>query len=207
MPATLKHPVWTAVHQLAANLGVNLVMVAYKQSSSFWRCGHWTSILLFAWHAVQAASWWPSFSIGTSKVFRHGICWIESFVCQAASQVWRAENLVWNGKASIKSSVTAKRWQIFFEFLWSGNGMWVCHSWQQEVSYGARWVTNSGKSFTEVNTKGWQKWWLTLSLQVVLILYYYCFFFCQITIASFSQGYLRGVKKTKNNFSLMVKPY
>lgn len=79
--------------QWSANLEGNLVTVPCEQSSSLWSCGHWTSILLFAWHAVKTASWWPSFSIKTSKVGSHGMGWIESFVYGAASQVLQLESI------------------------------------------------------------------------------------------------------------------
>lgn len=52
--------------------GVILWWYLCEQSSSLWSCGHWTSILFFNWHTVKTASWWPSFSIKTSKVLVMG---------------------------------------------------------------------------------------------------------------------------------------
>lgn len=93
--------------QWSANLEGNHVTVPCEQSSSLWSCGHWTSILLFAWHTVKTASWWPSFSIKTSKVGSHGMWWIESFVYGAASQVLQLESI---------HKIQTNLWQMSLDF-------------------------------------------------------------------------------------------
>lgn len=129
---------WAAVRQWAANLGVNLVMVPCEQSDSLWSCGHWTFILLFTWHAVKTASWWPSFSIVTSKVFSHGTCWIESFVRGAAFQVRRRKScLKWKRIHKIQrysQSVTdIFELDIDCGFVTAGSKKWVMEHDQWQI--------------------------------------------------------------------------
>lgn len=69
------------------------------------------------------------------------------FVEQPLRYGGRKSCLKWNGIHKIQHySQPVTGLFLNFEFLWSGNQLWVCHSWQQEMSYGEQSVTNYSNS-------------------------------------------------------------